>query len=206
MTSYSQRNTHSGETVEYQGRVSWAAALLPGVLIFVLAFYLAAVSLVDLSGFVGLVAVVYLIRGVLLRLTAEYVVTDRRVIGKYGLVRRLSVDVLFTSISGISTSYSFFGRFFRYGNVVVNGAGTRSLLRNISNPRGFEAAVHRRLDDSRLLKGTAAYTLKVEMADPSPSPMQTVPSTAGGGSFCSQCGSQVGAGARFCAGCGSAVA
>ncbi len=206
MTSGSQRNTHSGETVEYRGRVSWASALLPGVLIFVLAFYFAAVSLVDVSGFVGLVAIFYLVRGVMLRLTAEYTVTDRRVIGKYGLVRRLSVDVLFTSISGVSTSYSFFGRFFRYGNIVVNGAGTRSLLRNISNPRGFEAAVHRRLDDSRLLKGTAAYTLKVEMADPLPSPAQALPPNPTGGSFCSQCGSQVGSGARFCAGCGTSVA
>jgi hypothetical protein len=142
---------------------------------------------------------------VMLRFTAEYTVTDRRVVGKYGLVRRLSVDVLFTSISGINTSYSFFGRLLRYGNVVVNGAGTRSLLRNMSNPRGFEAAVHRRLDDSRLLQGTAAYTLKVEMADPTPSPVQPIPPTPSGGSFCSQCGSQVGAGARFCAGCGSAV-
>ena len=206
MTGYIDRNTHSGETIEYRGQMSWPAALLRGVLLVIFALYLGAVSLTGASGVVGLLAIADLIRGVILQRTAEYAVTDRRVIGKYGIIRRQSVDVLFTSISGLSTTYSFFGRLFRYGTVVVNGAGTRSLLHNISKPRDFEAAVHRRLDDSRLLKGTAAYTLKVEVADTSRSPVQPIPPTPSGGSYCSQCGTHVGSEARFCASCGTSVA
>lgn len=203
--SYINQNTQPGETVEFRGRMSWPAALLRGVLILLFAFYLAAVSLVDASGFVGLVGVVFLIRGVILQRTAEYAVTDRRVIGKYGLVRRQAVDVLFTSISGISTSYSFFGRFLRYGTVWVNGAGTRQGMRDMANPKAFQAAVHRRLEESRLLMGTAAYTLKVEVADPSPS-QALIPPTPKRGSYCGQCGNQVGSDGRFCPSCGSSVA
>jgi hypothetical protein len=56
------------------------------------------------------------------------------------------------------------GRLFGYGNVWINGSGTRQVIRDVADPTAFQAAIHKRLDESRFLKGTAAYTLDVRLA------------------------------------------
>jgi len=149
------------------------------------------------------------VRGILFKMFSEYAVTDRRVIGKYGVIRPESVDVLLTSVSGVSTSFTAIGRIFGYGSVWINGSGTRSLLAGMSRPKAFEDAVHERLEDSRFLKGTAAYTLNVQPAPPEgpsqpTSQTATVPAApAVSSSFCGQCGGAIAEGAQFCRGCGT---
>lgn len=227
MSGYVDRNLHPGETVEYRGRYSWAAAFHRGIITLIVGFglfaFAAAVRKTDASGeaigispwlsFLAVVAmvvgVVELVAGYIRRTAAEYAVTDQRVIGKYGLIRHQSVDVLITAISGVSVSSSIPGRLFGYGAVWINGTGTRRRLDYLSNPRAFQAAVYARLEVSRLLKGTAAYTLDVRIA-PDERPVAVPPAgalamTAPGGRFCSQCGSGIGAAGQFCDRCGAAV-
>jgi len=154
-----------------------------------------------------LVAVASLVRGLIFRRTAEYAVTDRRVIGKYGAVRQQSVDLLMTAISGASTSKSVLGRMFGYGNVWVNASGASRELKDVADPHAFQTAVYERLERSRLLKGPAAYTLGVRVVDESQrlsaAPLQ--PGTAAAAAFCSRCGSQLPTGSRFCPRCGSSI-
>ena len=214
MSGYVERNVNPGEAIEYRGRASWAAVLHRGITILIISFVLAALAghSSALSGVAGLgfiIAIASLVEGFMFRKTSEYAVTDRRVIAKYGWIRHRSVDVLMTHISGVSVSMTTLGRIFGYGTVWVNGAGTRSSLLSLGRPRAFQSAVHHRLDESRLLKGTAAYTLDVRVASHEgqhsavPSPASGVGTASATARFCRQCGNKLSPSGPFCEGCGS---
>ncbi len=222
MSGYVERNLHPGETIAYRGHVSWVAALRRGVIIIIVAFVVEGLAggnsqsgssaLSALTGFLFIVAILSLISGVISRTTSEYAVTDRRVIAKYGVISQRSVDVLMTAVAGATVSTTALGRVFGYGDVWVNGTGSRQRLKDLKAPKAFQSAVHERLESSRLLKGTAAYTLDVRLApddrreppiaDPQPTGARTAPA---GARFCRQCGTAVSAAGAFCEQCGSSL-
>ena len=109
---------------------------------------------------------------------AEYAVTDRRIIGKYGLIRREAVDILMTQISGVQLQQGFFARIFRYGALDVQAAGAHQELDYLKKPLKFRAAIYSRLEDSRLLMGTAAYTLDVRAMPNGATPVAAAPAPA----------------------------
>ncbi len=214
-TRYVNRNLHGDEKVCYRGHVSWAV-LLRGLILVSGGFVLAQVAephsvLSTVAGGLMLWGLLSLVRGILFKMFSEYAVTDRRVIGKYGIIRPESVNVLLTSVSGVSTSFTVIGRIFGYGSVLINGSGTQRLLAGMSRPKAFENAVHERLVDSRLMKGTAAYTLNVQPAPPEGPPQQTSQTAPGpaasavASSFCGQCGAAIADGTQFCRTCGTAA-
>ncbi len=214
MSGYVEANLHPGETIGYRGHVSWVAALHRGAIAIIVAFVVEGLAGGKSSALIGLLfigAIASLISGVIRRSTSEYVVTDRRVIGKYGVIRQTSVDVLMTAVAGANVSNTVLGRVFGYGDVWVNGTGTRQRLRDLNAPKAFQSAVHERLEASRLLKGTAAYTLDVRLApDGHQEPPMADPEPAGarppvGARFCRQCGTAVSATGPFCEQCGSSL-
>lgn len=54
--------------------------------------------------------------------TAAYYVTNHRVLGHEGLIRRRSTDTLLTSISDVRVSVPFIGRLLGFGNIRVDSA------------------------------------------------------------------------------------
>ena len=214
---YTRKNLPPGEEVQYEGRPSRFAFLarpIFGILVAIAGFaWVGArqksqgnITLLHLLDLVVVLVLMLSLFGSLCAYifykSAEYVVTDRRVVGKYGAIRTHSVDVLMRHISGISVSQSRFGRVFGYGTVWINGSGTRSPLIFLKNPKNFQAAVHQTLEGSRLLKGTAAYTLDVRAVDQVAAPASQ---PAAAGLFCSACGNALPPQAAFCHGCGAAV-
>lgn len=152
-----------------------------------------------IAAVIFIAAVVSLVRGWIVQQTAEYAVTDQRVIGKYGLISQQSVNVMLVAISGVSTSNTLLGRIFGYGTVLVEGPGISEQLVNIQDARAFEAAVYH----SRDLAGTSASALGV----PAAPPLQrgTAPVVATDSRYCAGCGRELDPGARFCAKCGNPV-
>src|SRR4051812_4073977 len=91
----------------------------------------------------GLVETVLMVGGVLLIVynlfnwrSAKYMVTNQRVLGQEGLLRRRETDSLLASISDVRAKSSFVGRMFGYGSVNIltasgeAGAGTFTTVRN----------------------------------------------------------------------------
>jgi hypothetical protein len=147
---------------------------------------------------VFIIAIVSLVRGWIFRATAEYAVTDQRVIGKYGLIGQQSVDIRMAAITGVKTSNTLLGRIFGYGTVWVNSAGGSDYLVLMKDPRAFETAVY-----ASLKSGTAAYPPDAGMA-PTFQP-QTAPGVSANSRACPRCHLEPGAGARFCPQCGYAL-
>ena len=193
-TSYIDRNLQPGEVVKYRGRPSKSAALMrPAVLLFAFtildgidhSLQKSASKAASHSAKTGgeIVVGIFLffdifaliittIAAVGFLVSAQYAVTDRRVVAKYGLIKRSSVDLLLTKISGVIINQGLLGRIFDFGNVFVQASGVSRRVMLVKGPKRFQSSILRQLEELRLLKGTAAYQLDVKLTHQGP-PKQT---------------------------------
>jgi uncharacterized membrane protein YdbT with pleckstrin-like domain len=189
MAGYIEKHLMPGEAIEYRGKVTKLILLPPlfwivsciVVLVIVSSGHGAGIGIIRALAIIGLIYfLLQLFLGYIAVVNAEYAVTDRRVIGKYGAIRRQGVDILFTQISGVELKQGFFGRVFGYGGLDVAAAGAHRKLNYIKRPLEFRVAIYSRLEESRLLKGTAAYTLDVRNVPSESTPASPASPPAGG--------------------------
>lgn len=60
--------------------------------------------------------------------STEYLVTDKRVLEKYGLVSTHTDDMPLIKIENVTVDYTFFGKIFNYGNIYVQGANRNNVV------------------------------------------------------------------------------
>jgi uncharacterized membrane protein YdbT with pleckstrin-like domain len=129
MGSYVESVLASGEQVLHQGRVSaWSQFW----------WWFAGVLLLPAFG-IGLI--LWGIAWVRMR-TTELAVTNRRVIAKFGLIRRDTIEIQVARIESVQVHQSVTGRVLGFGTIVFSGAGTPQVsIPQIADPLGFRKAV-----------------------------------------------------------------
>ena len=125
MSSYVKSVIGNGEVVEYQGKVSlWS--LLP---LFLLGF-----ALLPLYGFGLIFWIIALIR----YKTTELVITNKKIIAKFGFISRETIELLLPKIESIQVNQSIPGRILNYGSIIASGAGNpQAPVPGIGNPIEF---------------------------------------------------------------------
>src|SRR4029077_5657399 len=84
--------------------------------------------------------------GVAKRNATEMAGTNRRVLIKTGMTRRLTLDLMLSRVESIGVEETTFGRIFGYGSVVVRGTGgTPEQFLMIANPQEFRHAVQQQI-------------------------------------------------------------
>jgi len=74
-------------------------------------------------------------------LTSEFVVTNKRVVMKTGLIQRKIFEMNIAKIESVNVLQSIIGRLFNYGTVVIIGTGgSREMYYKISRPLDFKSA------------------------------------------------------------------
>jgi uncharacterized membrane protein YdbT with pleckstrin-like domain len=72
--------------------------------------------------------------------TTELVVTNRRVIARYGITSRTTVEILLAKVESVQVVQSILARLLNYGSIVVAGGGMHSApVPNIAKPARFRA-------------------------------------------------------------------
>lgn len=67
--------------------------------------------------------------------TTEFGITTKRVIVKYGFIKRNSFEILLKKIEGVQVNQSFWGRILDYGTIVITGTGSsRNFFTKIVSP------------------------------------------------------------------------
>ena len=141
--SYIQQVLQPGETIRYQGSVSWVLYLAP------LALAIAGV-VAAATGPVGwmigaicfAVALILTLRAWFIRWTTEIAVTNLRVIYAKGFIQRRSVEIHMDKVESVDVDQSVLGRVFNYGTVMVRGTGaTLEPFRDIDRPIDFRNQV-----------------------------------------------------------------
>ena len=149
MASYVETIVGPGEQVLYIGKVSLYSilpSLIGGTLLIVIGgvLTLAAGPIALLLSVVGLV---WLLAGLIRRNSTELAVTNRRVIAKFGLVRRSTVELNLAKVESIRVEQTVGGRLFGYGSVIVTGTGsTMDPIPYIADPIKFRQAVQSATD------------------------------------------------------------
>ncbi|HEY2647317.1 MAG TPA: PH domain-containing protein [Candidatus Acidoferrales bacterium] len=164
--SYVEKHLLEGETIIYETRLHWTVLIGPIVLaalfsltgtgIFVLSAQATGnrgsahgAMIVVGSAFFAM-ALLFLIRGVLMRNATEMTVTNKRVFIKVGLAARRTVELLLSRVESIGVEESVVGRMFGYGTVIVHGTGgTPEVFNKIAHPLEFRTQVQQQIEKSR---------------------------------------------------------
>jgi len=122
--SYIDDSLIPGETLIHRARVSWWSQ-----------FPLVFLGIVTLVVGVGLVFLV--IAWVRVRST-ELAITSRRVIAKFGFIKRDTVEINLDKVEALKVEQGFWGRFLNFGTIFISGAGTSvAPISNIADPLVF---------------------------------------------------------------------
>jgi uncharacterized membrane protein YdbT with pleckstrin-like domain len=152
--SYVNDNLMPNEKVLFSARVH-PAIFLPAVISFLFtiavgvyafgsagqagapAASLSAVSgmLLCLSALLFIYSIVLGLQAIIVILTTEFAVTNRRVIAKTGFIRRHTLEMLLTKIESVAVNQSILGRLLNFGVVTVTGTGgTKESFSAIGEP------------------------------------------------------------------------
>ena len=125
MSSYVEGNLIKDEKIQYEGKTSlWS--LLPKIILGLL--------LLPLYG----VGLLLWVSAAITYYTTELAITNKRVIAKFGLIRRQTIEMNISKVESIQVEQSILGRIFNFGSVLVSGAGDpKAPIRGISDPLKF---------------------------------------------------------------------
>lgn len=157
MGKYVEANLLREERIIYEAKVSWlsqmwwliAAVLLPFILVNILQpdnealgskIFLTIPFIVALSPFTLLPPLIRI-------KTTELVLTDKRVIAKFGFIRRQTVEISLNKVEGISVEQGLLGRLLNFGSVGINGTGgSKAPIPYINTPLLFRKEVNKQID------------------------------------------------------------
>lgn len=125
MGSYVQSALTNGEQIAYEGKVSlWSLAPLFIIGLLLLPFW-------------G-IGLLFWISAAIKYFTTELAITNKRVIAKFGLISRTTIEINIQKIESIQVNQGILGRIFNFGSIVVAGAGNpQAPVLGISNPLQF---------------------------------------------------------------------
>jgi uncharacterized membrane protein YdbT with pleckstrin-like domain len=88
------------------------------------------------------IAVLGTISALVRYLTAEFAVTDKRVMMKVGWLRRRSLEINLEKVESVTVNQGVFGRLFGYGTLRVRGTGsTDEYFWGIAQPLAFRQSI-----------------------------------------------------------------
>lgn len=143
------------EVVQYEANVSLLPFLYKFILGFGLlvggayAFQIPNTEKIGSISFSSILAIslifcglLVLIQPIIAKETTELVITNRRIIAKFGLISRYTIEINLSKVESISVSQSIFGRLLDYGDIeIVGTGGTREPIQSISKPILFRKKV-----------------------------------------------------------------
>ncbi|HUP28894.1 MAG TPA: PH domain-containing protein [Usitatibacter sp.] len=122
--SYIDESLIEGETILHRARVSWWSQfglVLLGLVLFIL-----------------VVGLFFLIAAWIRVRSTEIAITNRRVIAKFGFIKRDTVEINLDKVEALRVEQGFMGRMLNYGTVFISGAGTSvAPIRDIADPLVF---------------------------------------------------------------------
>lgn len=121
-------NLQRDENIIMEGKIHWVVLVAP-----------ACASCV-------LIGIPSLISRLISMFTTELSLSNKRIVGKYGLINTQQMDSPLNKINSISISSGLFGKMFGYGNIVINTTATTYVFKNISQPEAFKHNVLDQMD------------------------------------------------------------
>ncbi len=150
---YVDDNLMSGEHVVYQAEIHWII-FMPGVVLLFIGLFLFSRgpegNLLVLSLIATILAVLSLVRAYITSASTELAVTSKRVIAKFGFIRRNTIELNHSKVESFHVDQGIFGRIFGYGRLVINGTGGgKTPIPNVDSPLVFRRNAMEEIDESQ---------------------------------------------------------
>ncbi len=160
---YVDRHLLPGETVIYRARLhpiiflSTVFFALIGVALLVAGLTQPSVSWLRYVAVAFFVVAAWLgVTRWMRRRSSEFVLTDKRVVVKVGVVRRHTLELLLAKVETIGVEQSIRGRLLNYGTIVVTGTGgTKEPFELIAKPLEFRKQVQMQASALQTPRGAA---------------------------------------------------
>ncbi len=122
--SYIDESLIEGESILHRARVSWWSQF--GLLL------LGVILLIVVVGLFFFIAAWVRVR------STEIAITNRRVIAKFGFIKRHTVEINLDKVEALRVEQGFWGRVLNFGTIFISGAGTSvAPIRDIADPLVF---------------------------------------------------------------------
>lgn len=169
MARYVDTALSAGEPILYDAKVHWAVFLFPilwtlavvAAVAAVLAFFPKFVptldfSLDNISGKIWVIVVAVFVAfkvigglpyAIIYFYNSDFVLTDRRVMSKFGLLSRTTSEQRLSKVESIHVYQSFLGRLLNFGNITVTGTGSSTTTFGpMVDPIACKRAIEAQLD------------------------------------------------------------
>lgn len=145
--SYIQNNLQAGEEIKYKADIHWYIFVYPAALILLGAFFSSAPEgILYYTGLILLLlGVIQLVKRVLFKMGAEYIVTNRKVVLKSGLFSRDALELTLNKCEGLRITQSALGRILGFGAIVVTTGGATNTFKFIADPMRFRNEINAQL-------------------------------------------------------------
>ena len=140
--SYTKRNLLPNEVVRYKASLHW--------IIFVPTFFLLALTFVfEATGIAWVFIIIALYsfaKAILRKLGSEFMLTNKRVVFRQGIISRKTVEIILAKCEGVSVDQSIIGRILGFGTLVVTTGGATSRFDYVKSPVAFRNTVSAEVD------------------------------------------------------------
>ena len=158
---YVENNLVKDESITYRARLHWIVLFWPAVacVIFGLpGLFMTGGALFSSDKESGVILGLGLAElviaslvvgfGVLRMKSAEFAITNKRVILKYGVINRRTAEMFLQKVESVGVDQNLFGRMFDYGTVTVRGTGgTLEPFTKVSHALEFRRQVQERISE-----------------------------------------------------------
>jgi len=147
---YIEKNLMEGERIVMRAKLHYIVYWKP-VALALLAIALLFVPMGDYANYRLLLCLALLVIAAIsvavIHGNRQYILTNRRLIEKVGIVRRESHEILLRKVEGVKLSQSIMGRILNYGTVVVSTTGdAENDYCFIEDPVRFSTMINQQLD------------------------------------------------------------
>lgn len=156
--NYVERNLGKGERIVLDAKISWLT-LVPKVLWAVIVFvglivlnaklFASAADVEEAASFIlfikialSVIALLPLVLQLLVNFTTKLAVTNKRVVGKVGIVRISTIDYHIDKVDNVAYNAGLWGNLLKYYTVTITGtSGEKVSIKAISNALKFKSAI-----------------------------------------------------------------
>lgn len=122
------------EKLVYEAKIHWIIFVFPLIVMF-----FGIVSFRETHSVIFAIGIVWFIYAIIYRWTTELAITEKSVVGKWGLIRRDTVELRINKVESIRLNQGIIGRMLGYGTVIVVGTGSSSApIKYIKQPVRFK--------------------------------------------------------------------
>lgn len=136
--TYIEKSLVSGEILVNRANIHWA--------IYLHAMFWAILALVS-HGLTLIIAIPLALGAWIYCSTTEMGVTNRKIIGKWGLINRATIEQRLSKIDSIQIRQGIMGRVLNYGALEIRGSGTSDTpIRFVKDPVSFKREIEAAID------------------------------------------------------------